>query len=95
MTSGRIVDTPGRPVKNTIPDRKKQAVLLIHLKRVIERAQNLAGQTKVCLWQRLGSQSIHGRYREQSRADAVAAHIKQIKGKMVIIEPMVAERVAP
>ncbi len=95
MAPPGVVDPPRWLVKHTIPDREKQTVLLVHLESVIECAQDLARQAEIRLWQRLRSESIHGRDRKQGRADAVAADIQQVKGEMVVIEPVIAERVTP
>ena len=94
MAAAGVVDPPRRLVIDAVPDGEVQAVLLVHLERVVERGEHLAGLAEVGLGQRLRPQRVHGRDREQGRADAVAADVQQVEGEMVVVEPVVAERIA-
>ena len=91
MAPSRVVDPPRRLVKDAIPDGEEQTVLLIHLKRVIERAQDLTRLPEVSLWQRLRPQCVHRRDRKQRRSNAMPADVQQVEGEMVVVEPVVAE----
>ena len=63
-------------------------------KALFSRGQHLAGVAEVGVGQRLRAEDVHRRHRQQRRADAVAAHVEQVDGEVVGVEPVVAERVA-
>ena len=94
MASTGVVDAPRGLVIDAIPDREIEPVLLLHLKRVVEGAKHLTWHPEISLGKGLRAQGIHGGDREQGRADSVAADVEQVKGEMVVIEPVIAERIA-
>ena len=94
MAAAGVVDPAGGPVVDAVPDREVQAVLLVHLERPVQGGEDLAGLAEVGLGQRLRPQGVQGRDREQGGADAVAADVEQVEGEVVVVEPVVAERVA-
>lgn len=95
MASSGVVEPTCRPVVDPVPDREEQAVLLVHLERLVQGGQDLARVSEIGLRQRLRPQGVQGRDRQQRRADSVAAHVEQVKGEVVLVDPVVAERVAP
>ena len=68
--------------------------MLVHEEGGVQPLQHLAGVAEVGVGQRLRPQHVQGRNREQRGAHAVAAHIQQIDGKMVVVEPMIPKRIA-
>jgi len=62
---------------------------------LVQRVDDLGRVAEVGLRQRLGAEGVEGRDREQGRADAVAADVEQVHGEVVVVDPAVAERVAP
>ena len=57
-------------------------------------AQHLVGLAEIDPRQSSGSQRVHCRHREQGGAHAVPAHVEQIDGKAVFVEPPVPETVS-
>ena len=89
-----IIDSPRGLVVDAVPDREEEPVLLLHLEGIVEGCKNLARHAEIGLGKGLRAQGVHGRDREQCRADSVAADIEQVEGEMVVIEPVIAKRIA-
>src|SRR5450756_893203 len=81
-------------VEHAIPCREVEIVVLLHRERPVERPKDLRRHSEISIRKRLGSKRVEHRYRQQRRADAMAANIEQVHREMVLVDPMIAERVA-
>ena len=95
MTTRGVAQFVAVLVIHPVPKREVAVVVPLHLKRLVQPGQNLPGIQEVGSGQSPGADDVDRRDRQQSGSDSVTAHVEQIDGKMIFIQPMITERVSP
>jgi hypothetical protein len=68
--------------------------LLFHWKGLVEGGKDLLGYPEIRIGERLRPEHVEGRYGKQGRSYPVVAHIEEVHGKIILVYPVVTERIA-
>ena len=94
VAARRVAQFAGRAAIDAVPDGEEHVVLLLHRKSVVEGCEQPARIAKIDIRQSRRTQHIDDRNRQQGCADAVPADIKQVERHVVVVDRVIAERVA-
>jgi hypothetical protein len=94
MTAAGVGKTPARALVNAVPDGEVQVVLPLHREGRVQTAQYVAWSAEIAGDQTMRPQDVDRGYGKQRSRDAVAAHIQKIDSEVILVEPVITERVS-
>ncbi len=94
MAASGIGKLVARVVVHAVPHREGHLVLLGRGKMLVEGREHRAGIAEVGSGQRLRTQHVRHRDGKQGGANPVPGDVDEVDGQAVLVEPVVAERVA-